>query len=235
MEGGDLSRAEEIRPMSIAPSPPPREQRFLLTDVSWAFYEHLLRELNDRPVRVTYDRGSLELMAPSYRHEVSGRTVGILAEVMAEEFDLPLKCAGSTTFRREDVGRGIEPDNCFYIANLQKILGKRRIDLSTDPPPDLAIEVDVSRSSLDRMGIYAALRVPEVWRWQDEQLRVHVLAANGEYEERPRSPTFPQVPLETLADFVRRSLDQDDITLRRDFRAWLRRDVLPTPPGERPA
>ena len=214
--------------------PPPRDQRFLLTDVSWDFYEYVLRELDERPVKVTFDRGSLELMAPSYRHEISGRTLGLLVEVLGEEFDVPLKCAGSTTFRRRDLDRGLEPDNCFYIQNVQRILGKTQIDLRRDPPPDLAIEVDVTRSSLDRMAIYATLGVPEVWRLSGDSLIVYVLGADAEYEQRTASPTFPHVPPEELVRFVILGPEQDDVSLRRQFRTWLHREILSTLQADAP-
>ena len=201
-------------------------QWFLLSGVSWEFYENVLTELRDRPVRVTFDRGSLEFTSPSYRHESGGRVLGMLLDVAAEEFDIPVKGARSTTFRRKDLDRGLEPDDCFYIRNLDRILGKTELDLSVDPPPDLAIEVDITRSSRNRMGIYAALGVPEVWRWQAGRVWVYVLDENAEYQEQAGSPTFPRLPLDRLADFVQQSVDTDDTTLRRTFRTWLRAEVL---------
>jgi Uma2 family endonuclease len=195
--------------------------------MSWSFYEHLLEELGDRRIRVTYDRGDLELMAPAYRHENSGRVIGWLIDVVAEEIELPVKGARSTTFRRQDVRRGLEPDDCFWIENIAAILGRDDIDLARDPPPDLAIEVDVTSSSIDRLGIYAALRVPEVWRFDGLKIRVYRLNENGEYDVLDYSPTFPFLPLEKLVEFIERSVEVDDVTLRREFRAWLRAEVLP--------
>lgn len=203
------------------------EGRVLLTDVSWGFYEHLLDEIGERSIRVTYDRGHVEIMAPSYRHERGGSVLAGLLEVLADELAMPMICAGSTTFRREDLDRGLEPDNCFYIANVDRILGKDEIDPTHDPPPDLAIEVDITSSSLDRMGIYAALGVPEVWRYQDDSLTVYQLGSDQAYEPCSASPTFPLLPLAEVMRFLDKRSAVDDMTLRRQFREWIRRDVLP--------
>lgn len=218
--------------MSIAT--PPRiepEQRFLLDGVSWEFYERLLAELHDRPIRVTYDRGRLELMAPSYLHENYGRFFSLLLGVLAEELNMPIKGAGSTTFRREDVARGLEPDECFYIQNIAAILGKTEIDLTIDPPPDLAIEIDLTRGSLNRMEIYAALRVPEIWRYNGQKLRVFLLSESGVYEEQPQSALFPVLPLPRLPKRVKESLHLDETALRRELRTWVRRLLKPPKRG----
>lgn len=215
--------------MSIAVSSPRvAEQRFLLSDVSWSLYEHLLEELNDRRnVRVTFDRGDLELMSPSLRHESWGNMLGAFVEILAEELDIPLICARSTTFRRKDLNRGLEPDNCYYIEHVQDVLGKDDLDLSVDPPPDLAIEIEVSRSAVGRMPIYAALGIPQVWRYGDDRLQVYCLDAGGDYVIAERSPTFPALSLEKVAEFLCQSLQTDDISLQRAFRTWVRTEVLP--------
>ena len=214
--------------MSIATSSPPvAEQRFLLSDVSWSLSEHLLEELGDRPIRVTFDRGSLELMSPSYRHDRPSRVSGLLLQVLAEEMELSLLSAGSTTFRREDLARGLEADECFYIEHVPQILGKEEIDLTIDPPPDLAIEIEVSRNAVDRMSIYEALGVPELWRYRDDQLHVFRLQRSGAYAQVDESPTFPGVPPEKFAEFLKRGMEMDDISLQRAFRNWVRTEVLP--------
>lgn len=212
--------------MSVATAEKLNEQRFLLQNVSWDFYEYLLNELDDRPVHLTYDRGNLEFMAPSYRHENYSSALGRFVMILCEELASAFKSGRSTTFRREDLDRGLEPDDCFYIRSVRKILGKSEIDLTVDPPPDLAIEIDISRSSLDRMGIYAALGVPEVWRFDGRTLVACCLMPDGEYEERAESPTFPMVPLRRIVDFLRQSTDSDDMTSNRKFRAWVRKQIV---------
>ena len=213
--------------MSIATAPNLTGQRFRLSGISWKLYEQLLTGLDDRRVRVTYDRGELELMAPSYRHENYASALGRFVTVLCEEFEIAFKSGRSTTFRREDLDRGLEPDDCFYIRNVAKVLGKTEIDLTVDPPPDLAIEIDIASSSVDRMGIYAALRVPEVWRFDARELCVHCLQPNGEYEEWQTSPTFPMLPLRRVVEFLEQSTDLDDVTLVRKFRAWVRKQLMP--------
>ncbi len=209
--------------MSTATTPAlPPGQRFLLSGMSWEFYEHLLEQLGDRPVRVTYDRGALELMSPSYRHESYSRLLGRMVQIIGEELEIPLKSAGSTTFRREPVERGLEPDDCFYIAHLSQILGKAELNLETDPPPDLAIEVDITHGSIDRIPIYAELGVPELWRFDGNALTAYHLEESGDYSEPgAESLAFPQIPLTKLAEFLGRSLQTDDAALLREFRNWL--------------
>ena len=209
--------------MSATTTTIPPGQRFLLQGMSWDFYEHLLKELGDRPIRVTYDRGILELMSPSYRHESYSRLLGRMVQIMAEERNIPLKSAGSTTFRRESLERGLEPDDCFYIAHLPQILGNEELNLETDPPPDLAVEVDITHASVDRIPIYAELGVPELWRFDGTDLLAYHLEGSGEYGgPRTDSLAFPSVPLMGIAEFLRRSLETDDATLLREFRTWVR-------------
>lgn len=210
--------------MVIASFPETSEQRFLLPNVSWELYDRLLAEVGARHIRLTYERGVLELMAPSYRHERFARLIANLLEVFAEETQRPLIGAGSTTFRRIDLERSLESDECFYIQNAPAILGKADLDLSVDPPPDLAIEVDITRSSLDRMGVYAALGVPEVWRFNGETIEVHWLQTDGTYRPQAGSPSFPEFPISDLADFVRRGDFVDDVSLKREFREHIRRN-----------
>ncbi len=210
-------------------SPVRSGQRFVFDNASWALYQSLLTGSGDR-VRLTYDRGKLELMSPSFEHETAGAVLGRLIGVLAEELNQPIKAGKSTTFRREDLDRGLEPDECFYIAQVQAILGRTEIDLSHDPPPDLVIEVDITRSSLDRMAIYAALGVPEVWRYDGTALEVHWIRPDGTYERRERSASFPQIDPAELAGFVHRGVHTDDTTLVREFRAWVQ-SRLAAPPA----
>lgn len=197
-------------------------QRFLLQGVSWEAYDELLKLLGDQPVRLTFDRGSLELMSPSYRHENSSRLLGRFVEVLTEEFDLDMSSAGSTTFRRQDLDRGLEADEGFYIASEPLIRGKSEIDLDTDPPPDLTIEADITRSSLDRMSIYAALKVPEVWRYDGSSLTVHHLGADGRYHCADRSLSFPKLPVGELTRFLDLRTTQSETMIIKAFRAWVR-------------
>jgi Uma2 family endonuclease len=204
-------------------------ERFVLDEVSWRTYERLLveRERARRHYRITYDRGRLELMTLSPQHE---RIEGILARffwILSEELGVPIADLGSMTMRRRRKRRGLEADRCFYIQNEPQVRGRDRIDLDYDPPPDVAVEIDISRSSLSRMGIYAALKVPEVWCYRDETLRAYHMRPDGEYEEATHSRAFPFLDLDRVADFLRRRTTLDDLALTRAFRAWVRSEVVP--------
>jgi Uma2 family endonuclease len=207
------------------------EQRFLLSAVSWQTYDSILKALGDRHIRLTYDRGTLELMTLSYRHERFGRLLGRMIDILTLELDLPVQGGGSTTFRRQDLDRGLEPDQCFYLANQPRIQGKEEIDLTVDPPPDLAIEVDITRSSLDRMGIYAALGVPEIWRFEGRSLQVYGLQADGTYAPVASSPSFPFLPMTGVARFLIEGATSDETPWIRSFRDWIRAEVAPRVPG----
>jgi Uma2 family endonuclease len=177
------------RPPALHPRP--RRDRVRLSGVDWRTYSHLLRIFDERPGwRLTYDRGELEIMSPSVEHENDDRFLARMVMALTEELDMPIKEGGSVTMRRRGKQRGLEPDDCFWIANAARMAGRRRLDLRTDPPPDLALEVDVTHSSLDRLSIYRALRVPEVWRLDGDRLTFHVLSAAGEYELAAASRIF---------------------------------------------
>ena len=146
-------------------STPPRPQHLTLYGVSWREYTRMLRAFAERPgYHLTYDRGTLEIMSPLFAHEFGADLLGRFVVVLTEELGLPIQAARSTTFRRRRMRRGLEADHSWWIAHAAQIRGKERIDLRVDPPPDLAIEIDLTHRSINRMSIYARLRVPEVWR-----------------------------------------------------------------------
>ena len=211
------------------------ENRVLLQGISWQTYESLLKELDDRPVRLTYDRGSLEIMSPSLAHENYGRLIGRFVEAFTEELNTPICSGGSTTFRQEAKRRGLEPDECYWIQNEARIRGKKEFDFASDPPPDLALEVDITSSSLDRMTIYAALRIPEVWRFDGEALQVYLLRAAAKYQLSTRSRALPEFPVGLVVQFLRQSAPQDETSLVRAFRRWIREHILHALPDTGPS
>jgi len=202
----------------------PHDGRLRLSCVDWKTYSRVLRIFAERPAfRITYDRGELEIMSPTLEHGDDAWVLGDFVFVLTEELGLPLKNCGSTTVRRRLKERGIEADASFWIANAHRIKGRRSLDLRRDPPPDLAIEVDVTSSSLDRLGIYAALRVPEVWRLDRGVLTFYVLGANDRYTKASASRSFPLISPADLLGFLRRARKADDVhSVVRDFRAWIR-------------
>lgn len=194
----------------------PPDQRVVLRRVHWETYERLLDDLADSSSpRLTYDRGMLEIMSPLAEHERHNRAIAALVDIVADEWDFDFENLGSTTFRREEVERGFEPDSCFYLRNAERIQGKRQIDLAVDPPPDLVIEIDVTNSSLDKVSLYAAMGVPELWRYDGRSMRILVLESGGLVlsEESRVLPGLDAVTLSTLME--------ESKTLKR--RTWLRR------------
>ncbi len=203
------------------------EERVEIYDVTWEQYEAILTALDERQIHLTYDRGVLEIMTLSSRHERRKSWIGRLVEALSFELHVPLASFGSTTFQREDLARGMEPDECYYIANEPLVRGREDIDTTRDPPPDLGIEIDVTRSSERRVGIYAALRVPEIWRYDGESLRVYHLREDGQYELKQQSLNFPFLPNDEFATFLKAASEIDDTTRMHSFVDWVRSRVLP--------
>src|SRR5580692_10050726 len=149
------------------------EQKVILEGVSWETYERLLAEHPEKPgTRFTYDRGALEIMVVSFKHEDLSRTIAKLVDLIAAEMEIDCVDAGSTTFRRKDLAKGFEPDGCFYFRNLERIRGKKEINLRKDPPPDLVIEVDITSPSLNKLPIFWNIGVSEVWRYSKGSLSI---------------------------------------------------------------
>src|SRR5262249_35086854 len=208
---------------TMATASVPSPQKLVLYDVDWHTYRRLLRDLQVRRVRLTYDRGALEIMTLSLQHERFGRFLGRLLVTLTEEFQLPLAQGGSTTFRRRKKKRGLESDNCYWIQNEHLIRGKIKIDLRTDPPPDVGVEIDIFHSSLNRMAIYAALKVPEVWRFDGKTLEFHVLQPNGKYRIENQSRALAGVAAGGLLPFLMLLTQADENALIRQFREWIRK------------
>ncbi len=210
--------------MEIVKSPP--EQRVLLRNVSWETYERLLEEREERRTpRFFYDRGVLEIVSPSARHDRISRIVAWLVEELAAEASLDMDNVGSATFRREDLDRGFEPDECFYFGDAARwVRGKDDVDLQGgDPPPDLVFEVDLTSSSLSKFPIYARIGVPEVWRYEGRRMAVFVLGGEG-YAEAAESGVFPSLTGEVLSRFVERGASLERPAWRREVLEWARGD-----------
>lgn len=192
--------------------------RVVLYDVSWQTYELLLRDLEEQHVFLTYDRGTLEIMSPLFKHERAGRLLARLVQSYTEIRDIPIVSCGTTTWRRESLARGLEADECFYVQNEPLIRGREEVSLDRDPPPDLAIEVDITRSSLEKQTIYAALRIPELWRFENDQLQIFVLQSNGEYQQVDQSPALPGLALAQIDRFMRLRMAIGETEWIRAFR-----------------
>jgi Uma2 family endonuclease len=203
--------------------------RYLLRGVSYATYRALSVDLENAGsrTRLTFDRGALEFMSPSYHHEHQGFLLSRLIEAIAVGLRLPLLAAESTTLTREDVDRGAEPDKCYYVANEPRLRHARDIDLADDPPPDLVIEIDVSHSSLDKLSIYAALRIPEFWRFDDGKLHILSLQPEGPYIEVESSLSFPFLTKSVVEDWVRRRELTDQTSWFIEVMTWAQAEIAP--------
>jgi Uma2 family endonuclease len=220
-----------------APAEPRRRKRgrcVLIHNVDWEMYEKLLDAfLGHRNARLAYDRGDLEIMAPpSYEHEGDGWVLGQMIYVLADECGLALIPGGSTTLKRSMKKRGIEPDKCFWLKETGELAGVKRLDLDLHPPPDLAVEVDVSPSSLNRFGIYAMLGVAEVWRIEGDDLRFHVRGPKKKFVEAAHSLAFPLIAPADLLPWLRKARATVNVLpVMRDFRAWVQQRVASQAPS----
>jgi Uma2 family endonuclease len=200
----------------------PPDEVINLTGISWTTYERLLAESCDRRLRMTYNRGNLEIIAPSPEHEFNKTVMGRFVETLAEEFDVDIYPLGSTTFKKPELS-GAEPDECFYIRQIAAVQGKKRLD-DTDPAPDLIVEIDVTSSSKNRLQVYADLKVTEVWIYDGESLIVKQLQ-DGVYITSSISQFFSYLPISELARFLQQPETSNYLGLIRTFRSWVRSQI----------
>lgn len=199
------------------------ETRMVLAPVSWGLYQQILRELGDnRGKRLTYDSGRLEIMSPSDLHEDVKKIAARLVETYAAVAGIPIQGYGSMTMDREELEKGIEPDECYYVQSFGRLPHGRRLDFSIDPPPDLAIEVDISPPGVAKQPIYAALGVREVWIYDGVRFRLFRRSGEGAYTEAQQSGCFPALPIEEFNRFVRIGLDSKQPAALKALLDWLR-------------
>ncbi|HXD32718.1 MAG TPA: Uma2 family endonuclease [Pyrinomonadaceae bacterium] len=193
----------------------------ILTDVSWDEYEQLVADLEQwNGIRVTYDQGRLEIMSPSTKHEAAKEIIARMTYMISEEMDVAIEALGSTTYKQKWLQRGLEPDCCFYVQNADKIIGVMDIKLENDPPPDIAVEVDVSHASDTKLKIYAGMNVPEVWLYKREGMRIYQLVEDR-YVLIDASVAFPLLTSEVLTRFVKQGLTDGQTAALKSFREWL--------------
>ncbi|MCY7337271.1 MAG: Uma2 family endonuclease [Chamaesiphon sp.] len=201
----------------------PPDEMIRLSGISWKTYETLLEELSDRRLRLTYNRGNLEIMAPSPEHELSKEVLGRFIDTIAEEFEVNIYPLGSTTFKQPELS-GAEPDKCFYIRNIAAVQGKRRLNMGEDPAPDLIVEIDITSSSQNRLQVYADLGVAEVWIYNGDSLVIQKLQ-NGTYIATQTSQFFIKLPISEVANWLQRSTTMDYLALVKEFRLWVRSQI----------
>jgi len=192
-------------------------------DVPWEEYELLLAELGEGyAVRIFYDNGRMEIMAPSPPHEGAKNIINRLVNGIADELDIDIESLGSSTFRSQWKAKGAEPDDCFYVQNASAVIGRHEdYDIERDPPPDIVVENERASASLNKFPIYAALGVPEIWRERKKQVRFYILT-DGSYVESPNSRAFPFLESLTLSEFLAQGFAEGSRKAARAFRAWVR-------------
>ena len=206
----------ELNPISVPPG-----HKVVVQNVSWQEFEDILAESGKhRAARIAYSKGILEIITLLPEHETNKLIITDFVEILLEGFNIEFYFLSSTTFKNELIETAIELDNCFYIENEARVRGKNELDLTIDPPPDLALEVEVaSRISRD---IYAALGVSELWHFDQGKLQINVLQ-QGKYVEMEFSPHFSDFPLQTvIPDYITQVKTVGRNKAKRSFRGWIR-------------
>lgn len=209
--------------IAIAPLAPTQligEKRVVLRGLTWLAYQQILNALpQSRTARLIFNCGVLEITMPLEEHENASELLGLFIRVLVGEMGLKLKSLRSTTLDREDLDRGAEPDNAYYIQNQARVAG-RSVNLQQDPPPDLVVEVDITHTDIDKNRLYAAMGVPELWRYNGRDWRIFILE-NGDYQESEFSPIFPWVQKAYLYQFLAEA-QQDEIAAEQALRQLVR-------------
>jgi len=203
----------------------PSDAVLVLEDISWEEYEQLLDDLGEtRGARVTYDRGRLQIVTASFKHEGFKEFGAALARILSEELKIDLESFGSTTYKRKKDQKGTEPDTCFYVVNVERVIGLDRVpDLNIDPVPDVVWEFDFTSSSSAKLSIYARFGIPEIWRYVRKQRRFFILELRDQvYVEALASRFFPILTADTLTRFIHECEKVGQSKALASFRRWIR-------------
>lgn len=214
--------ATVVEPKTVEPKTVVGEERLLLTRISWEFYKRFCDELWGRAaIRLTFSDGVLEIMITKAPHEFYKTLLAKLIEQIFFVFNIPVSSGGSMTFQRDDLEKGYEHDECWWIEHEADVRGQSEFDFRSDPPPDLAVEVEITSSAVNRMSIFATIGVPEIWRFDGERLRFLVLQNNSEYLESENSRAFSFLKPEHLLPYLKMDHEVDETTRMRQFAEWL--------------
>jgi Uma2 family endonuclease len=208
----DFNEAAELLPNGAS---------LVMQDLQWDDYEAVLEALQHRHLRISYDCGRLEVMSPLSEDELAARMIDLMVSYYCDEFDIKLEGYGNTTWKRRSIGKGVEPDACYYVENAARVIGKRKFDLDTDPPPDIVVEIDITNSSLRKFSIYAALGVPEIWRYDREIVHFYELAS-GSFVETELSRFLPELTGQIMVETIRASAELGQTEAFKAFRKRIR-------------
>jgi len=199
-------------------------QQLLLRDISWLDFEEILADLGEhRGSRISYSNGALEIMVPLPEHEKHKEIIGDLIKILLERLEVDFESLASTTFKSESMNQALEADACFYIQNYQAVIGKDRLDLSIDPPPDLAIEIDITNRT--QFNNYLLLQVPELWRYSKKGLQIYLLQ-NQQYVESTTSPNFLHIPIQELIEcYTKQAQVEGRSRAIRAFKLWIQENL----------
>lgn len=201
---------------------PPDDGSIVLHDISWTFYEQFLNEFDERRVPHSYVNGELRIMAPSARHESSKKILAQLVEAIGNELKLPRRSLGSVTLKLGIHVKGAEPDECYLLVSAPQVSDVRNYDPNVDPAPDLAVEVEVSSPSLNRLPVYAAMGIPEVWVYDGKSVAIGLRKDDDSYESSETSIVFPKLSAKHLTEWVERAYDVEEWQWMEEFREWVR-------------
>jgi Uma2 family endonuclease len=203
------------------------DQCVVLRNIGWKGYSSLLKMRGERASpRMIYLDGSLFLVSPSFAHEYFTERLGWLVLVLVEELDIPCIPSRSTTLRRRAKRGGVEGDLSYYLANESRVRGKRRIDLRTDPPPDLAVEVVRTHDADAAMEVYRRLRVPEIWIYE-EALTILTIQPDGRYAQAARSAAFPVLEAQEITTWIQKPGTDSETAWVKELRRWVATIIVP--------
>jgi Uma2 family endonuclease len=217
-----MTLTEAVKQRSARLEPLPERDHFVFENVDWEFYERTLEQLerSGQHARVTYDDGRMEIMTKTGWHEVMKKSIARLLEHYSFVRDIPIQGVGEATLKRQDKRQGVEADECYYIVNKMLLDSKGFLDLKKGPPPDLAIEAEISETSIPKKPIYARLGVPELWRANFDGIMVLRLK-DKDYDAGEASGYFPRLDLKEFFGFVKIAME-DQFRAVKEFDAWLR-------------
>lgn len=193
----------------------------VLPDINWDEYEELIEQIGEsRGLRTSYADGKLQIMVVSSEHEKYAWFIGSLVASIRLRLRINILFFGAPTMRKEKRRKGLEPDACFYVQSAPLIGNRMQLDFTSDPPPDIAVEIDVHHGSISKFPIYAALGVPEVWRYDGAQLQIHLLQQD-EYTQATASQALPMLTGELLTSFLTRLREEGEFQTIIAFDEWL--------------